>query len=79
MDEEMRKLCEEYAWAWYFDLDHRFELQNTYYKKRKEFSSEIKNRISDYFEECRNKNEELLPYKEYFGTIPYKIINLKEE
>ena len=40
MDEEMRKLCEKYAWAWYFDHPHRLEWQNKYFQLRKKLSIE---------------------------------------
>lgn len=79
MDEEMQKLCEDYAWAWYFDHEHRLEAQNAWLKKRCEFPSNIKNEISEYFEMCRKKNEELIPYTDHIGWMQLKLINLKEE
>lgn len=43
MDEEIKKICEEYAWAWYFDLPHRLEWQNKYFQARRGLSEEEKN------------------------------------
>lgn len=77
MDEKIKKICEEYAWAWYFDLLHRLEWQNKYFQARRGLSEEEKISVTEYFCKCQNKNEELLPQIDYVG--PFESYLIKEE
>lgn len=75
MDEELKKICEEYAWAWYFDHPHRLEWQNKYFQARRELSIEEKNVMTEYFCKCQTRNERLLPDIDYVGAFESYLTN----
>ena len=75
MDEEIKKICEEYAWAWYFDHSHRLEWQNKYFQLRKKLSIEEKEVMTDYFCKCQAENEKSLPSIDYLGPFESYCVN----
>lgn len=80
MNDEMRSFCEEYAKAWYFgDPGKKYEWQLAYRRKRKEVPDEGKEEFDDYCRKCFKENENLLPYKENIGFIPFTFVKLEEE
>lgn len=77
MDEEIKKICEGYAQAWYFDHPHRLEWQHRYYRKYHGLSDDDRTAMTEYFCKCQNKNEELLPQIDYVG--PFESYLIKRE
>ena len=75
MDEEIKKICEGYAYAWYFDHPRRLEWQDKYFKKRHILLENDKILMDSYFDSCMIKNEKLLPDIDYVGPFESYLIN----
>ena len=75
MDDEIKKICEEYAWAWYFDFPHRLEWQDKYFRARHNLSANDKESMTEYFCKCLKKNETFLPVVDYIGPFESYLIN----
>ena len=74
MDEEVKYLCERYAWAWYFDHPHRLEWQHRYFRKRHNLSNGEKAIMDSYYDKCMEESRKLLPEDDYIGPIESYLI-----
>ena len=75
MDAEVKKICEGYAYVWYFDHQNRLEWQHRYFRKRHNLSNDEKAIMDSYYDKCMEENRKLLPNVDYVGPFESYLLN----